>query len=180
MARAGSAGKGLGQGTQKIFYLPEANSDMIAAVIGEELGLIGILAVPLAFAAFAVLGFRIALRCQDPFGKLPRRRDHRRMVTGQAIVNLGAVLGFLPLTGVPLPLISSGGSSLVVFMTMSGMLLSIAELAAGTLRPRPPQTMPKPSPNPEKPRTAKPPRSTRADRSRRNRRARRPSPGSRG
>ncbi len=126
MGSGGLTGKGLGQGTQKIFFLPEANTDMIAAVIGEELGLIGIVAVAVAFAAFAVLGFRIALRCQDPFGRYLAAAI-TVMVTGQVIVNLGAVLGFLPLTGVPLPLISSGGSSLVVFMTMAGMLLSIAE-----------------------------------------------------
>ena len=107
---------------------------MIAAVIGEELGLIGILATALAFAAFAVLGYRIAMRCDEPFGKY-LAAGITTMVTGQAIVNLGAVLGFLPLTGVPLPLISSGGSSLVVFMTMAGMLLSIAEAGgAGPVR----------------------------------------------
>ena len=98
---------------------------MIAAVIGEELGLIGILATALAFAAFAVLGFRIAMRCREPFGKY-LATGITCLVAGQAVVNLGAVLGFLPLTGVPLPLISSGGSSLVVFMTMAGILLNIA------------------------------------------------------
>ena len=126
LGSGGFWGKGLGQGTQKIFYLPEANSDMIAAVIGEELGLIGILATTFAFAGFAVLGYRIAMRCDDPFGKY-LAAGITTMVTGQAIVNLGAVLGFLPVTGVPLPLISSGGSSLIVFLTMAGMLLSIAE-----------------------------------------------------
>src|SRR6478672_10654942 len=126
LGSGGIWGKGLGQGTVKNGYLPEAPSDMIAAVIGEELGLIGILVTVLAFAAFAVLGFRIAMRTKDPFGKF-LATGITCLVTGQAVVNLGAVLGFLPLTGVPLPLISSGGSSLVVFMTLSGTLLNVAQ-----------------------------------------------------
>jgi cell division protein FtsW len=174
LGSGGVWGKGLGQGTQKIFYLPEANSDMIAAVIGEELGLIGILATAIAFAAFAVLGYRIAMRCDEPFGKY-LAAGITTMVTGQAIVNLGAVLGFLPLTGVPLPLISSGGSSLVVFMTMAGMLLSIAE--GGGARPvRATAADAKPDAKSEpKARKASTPASGRArpDRRRRNRRPRR-------
>ena len=126
LGSGGIWGKGLGQGTQKLAYLPESPSDMIAAVIGEELGLIGILLTALAFAGFAVLGFRIALRTRDPFAKY-LASGITCLVTGQAVVNLGAVLGFLPLTGVPLPLISSGGSSLVVFMTLSGTLLNVAQ-----------------------------------------------------
>ncbi len=103
LGSGGIWGKGLGQGTVKNGYLPEAPSDMIAAVIGEELGLIGILVTVLAFAAFAVLGFRVAMRTRDPFGKF-LATGITCLVTGQAVVNLGAVLGFLPLTGVPLPL----------------------------------------------------------------------------
>ena len=97
------------------------------------------------------------------------------MVTGQAIVNLGAVLGFLPVTGVPLPLISSGGSSLVVFLTMAGMLLSIAE-GGGAGRVRASPTKPKH----ETKTTTTDPGGARADRSRRNRRPRRPGTRSRG
>jgi cell division protein FtsW len=177
LGSGGLWGKGLGQGTQKIFYLPEANSDMIAAVIGEELGLIGILATALAFGAFAVLGYRIAMRSQDPFGKY-LAAGITTMVTGQAVVNLGAVLGFLPVTGVPLPLISSGGSSLIVFLTMAGMLLSIAE-ASGARRVRASTTDAR---SDSKPQTVQAERSrrTRADRSRRNRRARRAGAGGRG
>ncbi len=125
LGSGGIWGKGLGQGTVKINYLPEAPSDMIAAVIGEELGLIGIAVTALAFAAFAVLGFRVAVRTRDPFGKF-LATGITGLVTGQAVVNLGAVLGFLPLTGVPLPLISSGGSSLIVFLTLIGTLLNVA------------------------------------------------------
>lgn len=126
LGSGGIWGKGLGQGTVKINYLPEAPSDMIAAVIGEELGLIGIAVTALAFAAFAVLGFRVAVRTRDPFGKF-LATGITGLVTGQAVVNLGAVLGFLPLTGVPLPLISSGGSSLIVFLTLIGTLLNVAK-----------------------------------------------------
>src|SRR6478672_13825737 len=126
LGSGGIWGKGLGQGTVKNGYLPEAPSDMIAAVIGEELGLIGILVTVLAFAAFAVLGFRIAMRYKDPFGKY-LVAGATCLVAGQAVVNLGAVLGFLPLTGVPLPLISSGGSSLIVFLTLIGTLLNVAQ-----------------------------------------------------
>ncbi len=170
LGSGGLWGKGLGQGTQKIFYLPEANSDMIAAVIGEELGLIGILATAFAFAAFAVLGYRIAMRADDPFGKY-LAAGITTMVTGQAVVNLGAVLGFLPVTGVPLPLISSGGSSLIVFLTMAGMLLSIAE-AGGARRVRASTTDARTEPKPQTVQAERP-RRTRADRSRRNSRARR-------
>jgi cell division protein FtsW len=126
LGSGGIWGKGLGQGTVKINYLPEAPSDMIAAVIGEELGLIGIAVTALAFAVFAVLGFRVAMRTRDPFGKF-LATGITCLVTGQAVVNLGAVLGFLPLTGVPLPLISSGGSSLIVFLTLIGTLLNVAK-----------------------------------------------------
>jgi cell division protein FtsW len=133
LGSGGIWGKGLGQGTVKINYLPEAPSDMIAAVIGEELGLIGIAVTALAFAAFAVLGFRVAMRTRDPFGKF-LATGITCLVTGQAVVNLGAVLGFLPLTGVPLPLISSGGSSLIVFLTLIGTLLNVAKGERQTAR----------------------------------------------
>ena len=125
-------GAGLGNGTQKIGFLPEAPTDMIGAVIGEELGLVGILATVLAFALFTALGYRIALRCKDPFGKY-LAAGATTLVAGQAIVNFGAVLGFLPLTGVPLPLISSGGSSLVVMLGLVGVMLNVADSSAASV-----------------------------------------------
>jgi cell division protein FtsW len=180
LGSGGIWGKGLGQGTQKINYLPEAPSDMIAAVIGEELGLIGIVLTALAFAAFAVLGFRIAMRCRDPFGRY-LATGITCLVAGQAVVNLGAVLGFLPLTGVPLPLISSGGSSLVVFLTMAGVLLNVAEAApasAGVGRTRRPATNDAArEPKPATERSSRPWPAAGADRRRRHRRARRPGAG---
>jgi len=125
LGSGGVTGKGLGEGVQKINYLPEQQTDMILAVIGEELGLIGTTAVIAAFAAFAYAGFTIALRCRDPFGKL-LAAGITSLVCGQAAVNLAAVLGVAPLTGIPLPFVSYGGSSLVVLLGAVGILLNIA------------------------------------------------------
>jgi cell division protein FtsW len=166
LGSGGIWGKGLGQGTVKNGYLPEAPSDMIAAVIGEELGLIGILVTVLAFAGFAVLGFRIAMRTKEPFGKF-LATGITCLVTGQAVVNLGAVLGFLPLTGVPLPLISSGGSSLIVFLTLIGTLLNVADSERAVARKAVPADDTAASRKRPRPQPAG------ADRRRRNRRPRR-------
>jgi cell division protein FtsW len=121
----GWTGVGLGEGPQKALYLPEAHTDMIFAVVGEELGLLGSVAVIGAFAAFGYAGFRIALRCRDPFGKL-LAAGLTSLVCGQAAINLAAVLGIAPLTGIPLPFVSYGGSSLVVLLAAVGILLNIA------------------------------------------------------
>jgi cell division protein FtsW len=121
----GLAGTGLGEGVQKINFLPEAHTDMIYAVVGEELGLLGSAAVIGAFAAFAWAGFRVALACRDPFGKR-LAAGITTLVCGQAAVNLAAVLGIAPLTGIPLPFVSYGGSSLVVLLAAVGVLLNIA------------------------------------------------------
>jgi len=121
----GLVGEGLGEGVQKVLYLPEAHTDMIFAVVGEELGLVGSALVIGAFAVFAIAGFRIALRCRDPFGKL-LAAGLTALVCGQAAVNLAAVLGIAPLTGIPLPFVSYGGSSLVVLLAGVGILLNIA------------------------------------------------------
>jgi cell division protein FtsW len=121
----GITGEGLGQGIQKINFLPEAHTDMIFAVVGEELGLIGSTLVIAAFATFAWAGFGIALHCQDPFGKR-LAAGITTLVAGQAAINLAAVLGIAPLTGIPLPFVSSGGSSLLVLLAGVGILLNIA------------------------------------------------------
>jgi cell division protein FtsW len=125
MGSGGLTGEGLGQGIQKINYLPEAHTDMIVAIIGEELGLIGTTVVIAAFAVFAFVGFKVALRARDPFAKL-LAAGITSLVCGQAAVNLAAVLGVAPLTGIPLPFVSYGGSSLVVLLTAVGILLNIA------------------------------------------------------
>jgi cell division protein FtsW len=121
----GVTGVGLGQGVGKVSYLPEAHTDMIFAVIGEELGLVGSTFVIAAFAALALVGFRIALRCPDRFGKL-LAAGITALVCGQAAINLAATLGIAPLTGIPLPFVSYGGSSLVVLLGGIGVLLNIA------------------------------------------------------
>ena len=125
MGSGGITGEGLGHGIQKIFYLPEAHTDMIFAIVGEELGLIGSMLVICAFAVFAWAGFRIALQCRDPFGKR-LAAGITTLVCGQAAVNLAAVLGIAPLTGIPLPFVSYGGSSLIVLLAAVGVLLNIA------------------------------------------------------
>ena len=125
MGSGGVTGKGLGEGVQKVFYLPEAHTDMIFAIVGEELGLIGSTFVIGAFAVFGWAGFRIALTCRDPFGKR-LAAGVTTLVCGQAAVNLAAVLGIAPLTGIPLPFVSYGGSALVVFLAAAGVLLNIA------------------------------------------------------
>jgi cell division protein FtsW len=121
----GPFGDGLGHGVQKNFYLPERHTDMIAATIGEELGLIGLALLVAAFVVFAWAGFRVALRCKDSFGKR-LAAGVTTLVCGQAVINLAAVLGIAPLTGIPLPFVSYGGSSLIVLLTGVGVLLNIA------------------------------------------------------
>jgi cell division protein FtsW len=125
LGSGGIFGVGLGESVQKIYYLPEASTDMIFAIVGEELGLVGVLAVIGAFALFAYAGLNIALRCHDPFGK-GLAAGLTALVCGQAAVNVSAVMGLAPLTGVPLPFVSYGGSSLVVSLASVGILLNIA------------------------------------------------------
>src|ERR687887_561688 len=125
LGSGGVFGDGLGQGIQKVNYLPEAHTDMIFAVIGEELGLIGTAALVLGYALFAYAGLRIALVSRDPFGKRLASAIVA-LVCGQAVINLAAVLGLAPLTGIPLPFVSYGGSSLVVQLASVGILLNIA------------------------------------------------------
>ena len=125
LGSGGPFGVGLGRGVAKVNYLPEAHTDMILGVIGEELGLVGVAAVLAAFVAFAWAGLRVALNCKDPFGKR-LAVGVVALVSGQAVINLAAVLGLAPLTGIPLPLISYGGSSLVVTLLAVGVLLNIA------------------------------------------------------
>ena len=125
LGSGGIFGVGLGESVQKIYYLPEASTDMIFAIVGEELGLVGVLAVIGAFALFAYAGLNIALRCHDPFGKR-LAAGLTALVCGQAAVNVSAVMGLAPLTGVPLPFVSYGGSSLVVGLASVGILLNIA------------------------------------------------------
>jgi cell division protein FtsW len=125
LGSGGIFGEGLGQSVLKANYLPEAHTDMIFAIIGEELGLVGATALIAAYAAFAYAGFRVALACRDPFGKR-LAAGITTLVCGQALINLAAVMGAAPLTGITLPFVSYGGSSLVVVLAAVGILLNIA------------------------------------------------------
>jgi cell division protein FtsW len=138
MGSGGPFGVGVGQSVGKIFYLPEAHTDMMLAVIGEELGLVGVAAVVGAYAVFAYAGFRIALHCRDPFGKR-LAAGITVLIAGQAAINIAAVMGMAPLTGIPLPFLSYGGSSLVVLLASVGIVLNIAnrgDTASASVRDR--------------------------------------------
>ena len=125
IASGGLTGVGLGASRAKWGFLPFAHTDFIFAIIAEELGLIGAGTVILLFAALGVFGARAAMGAPDPFGMLLATGITTWLVV-QAVVNLGAVLGVLPITGVPLPFVSFGGSSLVITLAATGILLNIA------------------------------------------------------
>ena len=125
MGSGGTFGVGFGNGIGKLFYLPEAPTDMMFANIGEELGLVGVTTVIFAYALYTYAGLKIALGCRDPFGKR-LGVGLTMLVAGQATVNMAAVMGLAPLTGIPLPFLSYGGSSLVVLLASVGILLNIA------------------------------------------------------
>ena len=126
LATGGVFGVGLGASRAKWGFLPNAHTDFIFAIIGEELGLVGSLAVVALFVVFAILGVRAAARAPDRFGMLLASGITAWIVV-QAFVNIGAVAGVLPITGVPLPFVSFGGSSLVVLMFGAGILLNVAK-----------------------------------------------------
>jgi cell division protein FtsW len=130
LAEGGITGLGLGASRAKWGFLPNAHTDFILAIIGDEVGLIGTLAVVALFGAFAVYGIRTALRAPDRFGSL-LAVGITTWVVGQAALNMGAVIRLLPITGVPLPFVSFGGSSLVVLMAAVGILCNIAAQGAG-------------------------------------------------
>ena len=123
LGSGGILGDGLGQSVGKLHFLPEAHTDMIFAVIGEELGLVGTGSLILAYALFAWAGLKVALECVDPFGKR-LAAGITALVSCQAAINLAAVLGMAPLTGIPLPFVSYGGSSLVVELVRSASSLT--------------------------------------------------------
>jgi cell division protein FtsW len=131
-------GVGLGASRQKWMYVPNAHTDFIFSILGEELGLIGELIVLALFGAMIYAGIRIAVRAPDAFGRL-LAGGITAWLGLQALINLGAVTGMLPITGVPLPFVSFGGSSLIVSLCAVGVLLSIGR-AGLPLRPRPLET----------------------------------------
>jgi cell division protein FtsW len=125
LGSGGFLGEGLGNGVQKAFYLPEAHTDMISAVIGEELGLIGLIGVVGLFAMFGYAGLKIAQKAKDTYSKV-LVSGLTSLVLVQAIINLFAVMGMAPLTGVPLPFVSYGNSSLMAMLFAVGLILNVA------------------------------------------------------
>jgi cell division protein FtsW len=125
----GLFGVGLGESVQKASYLPEAHTDMVAAVIGEELGLAGMFVLIGLFGMFGYAGFRAAHRARDRFSKL-LAAGLTSLIMAQAALNLFAVLGLAPLTGVPLPFVSYGGTSLVMTLASAGLILNVARRPA--------------------------------------------------
>jgi len=125
LGSGGIFGVGIGNGTAKAGFLPEAHTDMISAVIGEELGMIGVLGVTGLFALFGYAGLRIAQKARDRYSKLVVA-GLTSLIVVQAVVNLFAVMGLAPLTGVPLPFVSYGNSSLMATLFAVGLILAVA------------------------------------------------------
>ena len=125
LGSGGLLGLGLGMSRQKFHYLPEQHTDFIFAIIGEELGFIGAAGVVLLYVVLAWRGYRVAVNCKDKFGSL-MAAGITTMIVLQAIINLGVLSGLLPVTGITLPLISSGGSSLLSMLASIGILLNIS------------------------------------------------------
>jgi cell division protein FtsW len=122
----GVFGRGLMEGVQKLFYLPEPHTDFIFAVIGEELGLLGATGVLACFCLIGWRGLRIAMRAEDRFGSFIAL-GLTSMIVVQAFVNMSVVLGMMPTKGIPLPLVSAGGSSLLISLLGMGVLLNISQ-----------------------------------------------------
>jgi cell division protein FtsW len=122
----GVSGKGLMNGVQKLFYLPEPHTDFIYSVISEELGLIGATAVLICFCVITWRGLRVALRAPDSFGAF-LALGLTTMVAVQALVNISVVLGLMPTKGIPLPFVSAGGSSLLINLVGMGILLNVSQ-----------------------------------------------------
>jgi cell division protein FtsW len=121
----GLFGVGLGEGRQKLFFLPEAHTDFVLALIGEELGLVGSIGIMLLFVILVLKGFQIAGRAREPFGR-HLALGITLLIGGQALINAGVVTGLLPTKGLTLPLVSYGGSSLMTSLFGVGLLLSIS------------------------------------------------------
>lgn len=121
----GIFGMGLGESIQKYGYLPESHTDFIMAVIAEELGIFGVLFVIILLGFIVIKGFYIARKCEDPFGSL-LAIGISSMIAIQSFINLGGVSGLIPITGVTLPFISYGGSSLVLLLASMGILANIS------------------------------------------------------
>jgi cell division protein FtsW len=127
----GLFGTGLGGGSQKLFFLPAPHTDFIFSVIGEELGMVGVTIILGLFILFTIRGIRIALMAEEPFGTF-LAAGITAMISMQAIINMGVVLGLLPTKGLTLPFISYGGTSLLINGLGVGILLNISSKAGRT------------------------------------------------
>jgi cell division protein FtsW len=136
LGRGGWFGVGPGESVQKFAYLPEAHNDMIYAILGEEFGFVGAGLVIVLFAGFAVACWRLARQCADAMGKY-LIAGCGMIVTLQAAVNIGGVIGAIPLTGVPLPFVSYGRNSLLVMLMAVGLILAVAKRASVRTAPCP-------------------------------------------
>ncbi len=128
LGSGGLFGRGIGESRQKLFYLPEAHTDFIFAIVGEELGFVGAAGLIVAFAVLVWRGLRVGLRAPEPFGAY-LALGITLLIATQTLVNLGVVTGLLPTKGLPLPFISSGGSALLMTMISTGVLLNISQHA---------------------------------------------------
>lgn len=126
----GLFGRGLGQGRQKFSFLPYPESDFIFAIVGEDFGLFGCMAVICLFAAFAFAGMRIAVSCPDRYGCL-LAAGLTAMIAIQAALNIAVVIGVMPTTGLPLPFFSAGGTSVSLLMASTGIILSVSRSGRG-------------------------------------------------
>jgi cell division protein FtsW len=133
MGSGGIFGRGLGESVQKIFYLPEAHTDMILAVVGEELGVLGVSALCFLYGMIGYAGFRAAKAARDHYAKL-LAAGVTSLILAQATLNFFAVMGLAPLTGVPLPFISYGNSNMIVLLGAMGLLLGVAKQSNQAVR----------------------------------------------
>jgi cell division protein FtsW len=135
MGSGGVFGVGLGESVQKIFYLPEAHTDMILAIVGEEVGLIGVLVIITLYGMIGYAGLRAAKLARDRYSKL-LAAGVTSLILCQATLNLFAVMGMAPLTGVPLPFMSYGMTNLIVLLAGMGLVLNVASSRMGARQPR--------------------------------------------
>jgi cell division protein FtsW len=133
LGSGGIFGRGIGQSVQKIFYLPEAHTDFILAIIGEELGVAGVMLVLFLYGLVAYAGLRVAKAAKGAYAKL-LAAGITSLILSQACLNVFAVLGLAPLTGVPLPFISYGATNLTVLLACMGLLLNVAAGGSAHLR----------------------------------------------
>lgn len=124
---------GLGQGRQKLFFLPEPHTDFVLSMVGEELGFLGTTAIMILLALFVVKGFMIAMAAEEPFGR-NLAFGVTFMVAFHTLINVGVITGLLPTKGLPLPFLSYGGSSLVVNLIGTGMLIAVSRDRPGDVR----------------------------------------------